>query len=70
MDFLKDLIKILVAIILLLPVVLVFNDNGNIVPNIIGLAYLLLIGRFRYIKSRLKKVYSRFTKIIRGNGDN
>lgn len=64
MGQLKDLIKILVAIILLLPVVLVFNDNGNIVPNIIGLAYLLLIGRFRNVKSGFKKIYTLFTKII------
>ena len=64
------MIKVLVAIILLLPVILVFNDNGNIMPNIIGLAYLFLIGGFRYVKSGLKRVYSRFTKIIRENEDN
>ena len=70
MDFLRYMIKALVAIILLLPVILVFNDNGNIMPNIIGLAYLFLIGGFRYVKSGLKRVYSRFTKIIRENEDN
>ena len=70
MDFLRYMIKVLVAIILLLPVILVFNDNGNIMPNIIGLAYLFLIGGFRYVKSGFKRVYSRFTKIIRENDDN
>lgn len=69
MDCLKDLGRIMAAIILLLPLTLVFNDNGNIIPNIIGLAYLAAVARFRHMAAYLEKLCGRFAKIIRRKVD-
>lgn len=69
MDNLKDIAKILVAVMALLPAVLIFNDNGNIAPNIVGLLYLLIITKIRPIISSIHKGYDSFMKIIGGDDD-
>lgn len=59
----KKIIIFIVAMILVFPCILIFNESDSVWVNFVGLAWLLIlaiIGKTKYGRKFLKQLYAQF----------
>lgn len=65
MGTLKSILKLIAAIFLALPCLLIFNTSDTVIPNMIGIIYLYMIGKAHQVNYFAHKAYMICGKIIR-----